>query len=190
MGCFYACGVHSVVPCFHDFLFSCGELVIAWASGYLLYMGISLTWIFFFKHMLMKMFGAVFNNIWRVIVKVLLCSCPFFLHSNCFGAEISLLSWLRFQRFGMVDPFSRGCFMLEGKEGAPYQMELITSATSLNGMSLFPLSFIIFQNSILQCLTNWQSATQIVSYFLFAPIVLGADISLLSWLHFFRGSVW
>jgi len=70
--------------------------------------------------------------------------------------------------------------MLEGKEGAPYQMELITSATSLNGLSLFPLSFIIFQNSILQCLTNWQSATQIVSYFLFAPIVLGADISLLS----------
>ena len=56
----------------------------------------------------MKLFGAVFNNIWRVIVKVLLCSCPFFLQSNCFGAEISLLSWLRFQRFGLVDPFSRG----------------------------------------------------------------------------------
>jgi hypothetical protein len=60
-------------------------------------------------------------------------------------------------------------------------MELITSETSLNGLSLLPLPFIIFQSSILQCLTtDWQSATQIVSYFLFAPIVLGADIALLS----------
>jgi hypothetical protein len=54
-------------------------------------------------------------------------------------------------------------------------MELITSATSLNGLSLslFTLSFISFQNSILQCLTNWQNAAQILSYFLFAPFVLG-----------------
>jgi hypothetical protein len=31
--------------------------------------------------------------------------------------------------------------MLEGKEGASYQMELITSATSLNGLSPFTLLF-------------------------------------------------
>lgn len=72
-----------------------------------------------------------------VIVKVLLCSCPFFYTIQLFWGRNFSAVWTSFSEVRCGRPLLVEGASHAGKGGAPYQMELITSATSLNGLSLF-----------------------------------------------------
>jgi hypothetical protein len=94
---------------------------------------------------------AVFNNVWRVIAKVLLCSCSFSPTFQLFWGRNSsnLLTLFSEIRCGS-DSHAGGKGGCSQSDGAHY-----LSNKPVNGLSRFPLPFIIFQNNIFALSDYW-----------------------------------